>query len=166
MSEPDPKSPSEPLPTAVDEAKLLEIAQSCVCFNLRRGARAVTQYFDALFQAHGLRATQFTLLGALTIAAKQERALSLTQIAELMVMDRSTLTRNLQPLERDGLVKIELGADRRTRVAVVTDDGRARLAQVIDQWEAGQAHFATLLGQSNLNALLQQIATVVDAAQK
>ncbi len=156
----------EPTLTPADEAKLLEIAQRCVCFNLRRGARAVTQYFDALFQAHGLRATQFTLLGALAIAEKQTLSLSITQIAELMVMDRSTLTRNLQPLERDGLVTIALGADRRTRVALLTDAGRSRLAQVIAQWEKGQSHFATLLGQHNLNALLQQIATVVDAAQK
>ena len=92
----------EPTLTPADEAKLLEIAQSCVCFNLLC-ARAVTQYFDVLFQAHGLRATQFTLLGALAIAEKQTLSLSITQIAELMVMDRSTLTRNLQPLaQRDG----------------------------------------------------------------
>jgi DNA-binding MarR family transcriptional regulator len=156
----------EPILTPAHEAKLLEIAQSCVCFNLRRGARAVTQYFDALFQEHGLRATQFTLLGALAIAEKQERALSITQIAEFMVMDRSTLTRNLQPLERDGLITIGLGTDRRTRVALLTDAGRSRLAQVIAEWEKGQSHFTTLLGQSKLNQLLEQIARVVDAAQK
>jgi DNA-binding MarR family transcriptional regulator len=149
-----------------DEAKLLEIAQNCVCFNLRRGARAVTQYFDALFEPYGLRATQFTLLGALAIAEGQTQPLSLTQIAQLMVMDRTTLTRNLKPLERAGLVRIELGADRRTRVALLTDEGRSRLAQVISQWDKGQSHFAALLGPSNLNELLQQITKVVDAAQK
>lgn len=157
---------ADPILTPADEAKLLEIAQNCVCFNLRRGARAVTQYFDALFQAYGLRATQFTLLGALAIAARQELALSITQLADLMVMDRSTLTRNLQPLERAGLVKVELGSDRRTRVALLTDAGRTRLAQVIEQWERGQSHFISQLGPANLNELLQQIAKVVDAAQK
>jgi DNA-binding MarR family transcriptional regulator len=159
-------TPSEPNLTPAQEAKLLEIAQSCVCFNMRRGARAVTQYFDALFQEYGLRATQFTLLGALAIAEKQTIALSITQIADLLVMDRSTLTRNLQPLERDGLVTVELGTDRRTRVALLTGAGRTRLAQVIEQWEKGQSHFATLLGQSQLNELLQQIRTVVEVAQK
>jgi DNA-binding MarR family transcriptional regulator len=157
---------TDPILAPADEAKLLEIAQTCVCFNLRRGARAVTQYFDALFQPYGLRATQFTLLGALAIAASQERALSISQIADFMVMDRSTLTRNLQPLERLGLVKVELGTDRRTRVARITDDGRARLAQVIDQWQQGQSHFVYQLGPSNLNELLEKIAMVVDAAEK
>jgi DNA-binding MarR family transcriptional regulator len=157
---------TDPILTPADEAKLLEIAQSCVCFNLRRGARAVTQYFDALFQPYGLRATQFTLLGALAIAASQEQPLSISQIAALMVMDRSTLTRNLQPLERAGLVKVELGADRRTRVASITDEGRARLAQVLDQWQQGQSHFVNQLGPTAINELLEKIAMVVDAAEK
>jgi DNA-binding MarR family transcriptional regulator len=129
-------------PNIPDEAKLLEIAQNCICFNLRRGARAATQYFDALFQEHGLRATQFTLLCALAIAEKRELALSITQLADILILDRSTLTRNLQPLERDGLVNVELGTDRRTRVALLTEMGHARLAEVLTQWDKGQGHFA------------------------
>ncbi|MEZ4861742.1 MAG: MarR family winged helix-turn-helix transcriptional regulator [Caldilineaceae bacterium] len=159
-------TPSASTPLVVDEAKLYAIAQQCVCFNLRRGARAVTQYFDGLFQPYGLRATQFSVLGALAIAAAQERSVSLTQIAEALVMDRSTLARNLQPLERDGLVEIALGADRRTRVARLTPAGHARLAQVIGAWDEGQAHFAAELGIEQLAEMVQTIGAVVNAAHK
>jgi DNA-binding MarR family transcriptional regulator len=138
----------------LDEEKIQAIAQNCICFNLRRGARAVTHYFDMLFQPYGLRATQFSVLGALALADAQREPLSLTEIAHILVMDRSTLARNLQPLEREGLVEVRLGEDRRKRVALLTS-----------QWDQGQAHFVAELGQTQTYALLQTLAAVVKAAQ-
>lgn len=150
----------------VDPNKFLEIAATCVCFNLRRGARAVTQFYDKLFEAHGLRATQFSLLGALVIAEAMGQPATISLLAEALVMDRSTLARNLKPLARDGLVTIAAGEDRRTRVVKLTGEGRQRLAQVVRLWDEGQAHFLAQLGEVQVGALLQGISEAVAAARE
>ncbi|MEZ4714014.1 MAG: MarR family winged helix-turn-helix transcriptional regulator [Caldilineaceae bacterium] len=152
--------------TNPDPAKVREVANTCICFNLRRGARAVTQYFDALFQEHGLRATQFTLLGAIYLSEVNKRKVTISVLADTLVMDRTTLARNLKPLERDGLVEVEPGRDQRTRIITLTEDGRAKLAQVLALWEEGQAHFAETLGAANMLGLLQGIGVTVKAAQE
>ena len=152
--------------TIPDPAKVWEVANTCICFNLRRGARAVTQYFDTLFQEHGLRATQFTLLGAIYLMEINNQKATISVLADGLVMDRTTLARNLKPLERDGLVEVEPGADQRTRVIMLTQTGRAKLAQVLALWEEGQAHFAETLGAANMLGLLRGIGAAVKATQE
>ena len=149
-----------------DPVKVREVAKTCICFNLRRGARAVTQYFDALFQEHGLRATQFTLLDAIYLMELNHQPVTISVLAEGLVMDRTTLARNLKPLEREGLVEVEPGQDQRTRIITLTDAGRAKLAQVLVLWEEGQAHFTEMLGAANMVGLLQGIGVTVEAAQE
>ena len=156
---------SKPI-TAVTPEKFYEVASTCICFNLRRGARAVTQYYDNLFQAHGIRATQFTVLSALVIAEAQRNLPTITFMAEALVMDRTTLARNLKPLERDELVVIEPGDDRRTRIIRLTDQGRQKLADIIDLWDQGQAHFQTQLGGNQFQMLLNHVNAAVEASQE
>jgi DNA-binding MarR family transcriptional regulator len=150
---------------AVTPEKFYEVASTCICFNLRRGARAVTQYYDNLFQAHGLRATQFTVLSALVIAEAQGDLPTISLMAEALVMDRTTLARNLKPLERDELVVIEPGDDRRTRVIRLTDHGRQKLADIIDLWDYGQTHFQAQLGANQFQMLLNNVNAAVEASQ-
>ena len=83
----------------------------CACFNLRKAARAVTQLYDDALRPAGILATQLPLL----IATGRLERVTISQLAEAMVMDRTTLTRNLRPLERDGLVRTKPGKDRRVR---------------------------------------------------
>lgn len=149
-----------------DPAKVWEVANSCICFNLRRGARAVTHYFDLLFQEHGLRATQFTLLGALYLMEISDLPATISVLADQLVMDRTTLARNLKPLERDGLVEVTTGADQRMRIIRLTNAGRTKLAQVLTLWEEGQTHFTETLGAANMLGLLQGIGGAVKAAQE
>src|SRR6476659_8600571 len=91
--------------------KSLRIGQACACFHLRRATRALTQLYDDALRPAGVRTTQFTLLNAIRIAGPA----TVRRLATTVVMDRTTLTRDLRPLERQGLVLIEPGEDRRER---------------------------------------------------
>lgn len=109
----------------------------CICFNLRRASRAVSQAYDGFLQPSGLKTTQFSLLGHLIAHGP----LSMTQLAERLGMDRTTLTRNLKPLEREGLVRIGPGDDRRTRSIAASEAGRAAFVQAKPLWAEAQRHF-------------------------
>src|SRR5688500_3307056 len=106
----------------------LEMGQTCACHNLRRAARAVTQVFDGYFDEIGLKATQFTVLAVLAHAG--EVAPTVTGLAESLVLEQSSLSRNLAVLERLGHVKLAPGpVDRRERIVTLTRAGRAMLAK-------------------------------------
>ncbi len=100
---------------------------NCTCFGLRKAARAVTQMYDQALKPSGLRATQLSLLAVTERAGPRRMA----EIAELLVMDRTTLTRNLKPLLDRGLLKSIEGSDRRRRPIAITAEGRAALAQAL-----------------------------------
>ena len=140
-----------------------EAASQCVCFNLRKAARAVTQSYDATLAPSGVRVTQFTVLVALSLSEQ----LSLSQIAERLVMDRTTLTRNLRPLERDGLVRTERGPDRRERYMRLTATGRRILDRALPLWRRAQVRVMETIGEDAWRALhggLQEITSSVREA--
>src|SRR5262249_6316786 len=112
-----------------------EAARDCACFNLRKAARAVTQLYDAALAPSGVRATQFSVLVALALAD----GAPLSRVADALVMDRTTLTRNLRPLARRGWVRIEPGEDRRERNLSLTRSGRAALERALPLWQQVQA---------------------------
>ena len=96
---------------------VLDETADCACLNLRGAARAVTQMYDEVLRPSGLKATQFSVLAAVATIGPA----AMTVIAKALVMDRTTLTRNLKPLMDRGLVKAGKGADdRRQRRIVVT----------------------------------------------
>ena len=133
------------LPTAGATQALAEAPDTagCVCFALRKSARAVTQLYDAALEPIGLRATQFSLLASLRVGGP----LTVSKLAEAMVMDRTTLTRNLSPVERRGLIKIAPGRrDRRTKEVALTAKGRKRLSQADPLWAAAQTHMRHAMG--------------------
>ncbi len=120
---------------------VLDETPDCACLTLRGAARAVTQMFDEILRPSGLRATQFSVLAAVAM----EGPASMTVIARALVMDRTTLTRNLKPLMNRGLVKPGKGtADRRQRRIVITREGRAVLAKALPLWK--KAHGQILAG--------------------
>ena len=116
--------------------------ETCACHRLRVAARGVTRDYDEGLRPVGLRATQVALLAA--IAA--EGASSMASLARALGMDRSTLTRNVTPLERDGL--LELGGEgwRRSRALALTPKGRARLEAALPLWERAQRRLRQKLG--------------------
>src|SRR3954469_8883577 len=88
----------------------------CTCFNLRKAARAVTQMYDEFLRPSGLRSTQFSLL----MLIRGEGPIRITDLAERAVMDRTTLKRNVELLEREGLARVEAGEDARVREVRLT----------------------------------------------
>ncbi|MGI9336865.1 MAG: MarR family winged helix-turn-helix transcriptional regulator, partial [Gammaproteobacteria bacterium] len=107
-----------------------QVLTVCGCHNLRRAARTVTQLYDDALQPSGLRATQVVLM--VTLATDEE--MNLSGLAREMALSPSTLSRNLRPLERDGLISIIEGARRRKSVRL-TERGHRALVKVVPYWE-------------------------------
>ena len=133
----------------------------CACFNLRKTARAVTQHYDAILAPTGLKATQFTVLAALSIAG----AMPLNRAAERLGMNRTTLTRNVRPLERSGWIRSERPADdRRERHLSLTRSGRAAFERALPLWQQAQAGLVQRVGRARWDALRRELGAVIDAA--
>jgi DNA-binding MarR family transcriptional regulator len=110
----------------------------CACFNTRKTARVLGQVYDRALEPSGLKNTQFT---ALAVADAYD-GISITELSKAMETERTTLTRNLKVLERDGLVKVGPGADGRSKTVVLTAKGKSRLDVALPLWK--QAHERTL----------------------
>ncbi len=127
----------------IEENVLAEVAQNCLCLNIRQATRIITQVYDECLQPSGLRITQFNLLVAVALAQE----MPLTRLAEMMVLDRTTLARNLKPLERQGLLTIEAGEDRRVHLIGMTAHGRQVLEEALPCWRHAQELVKARLGQ-------------------
>jgi DNA-binding MarR family transcriptional regulator len=138
-----------------------EAAGSCACFHLRRAARAVTQLYDDRLRPCGLRVTQFALL----VAVRNRGPLPVSGLAELTLVDRTTLTRNLALLARKGLLRLDPGEDRRVRDVRITDLGRRALVAAIPLWRGAQREMVRRLGSKRLGGLLAGLAAAAAAAR-
>jgi DNA-binding MarR family transcriptional regulator len=145
---------------AIDDLSI-NVATSCACFNIRKTARAITSYYDAVLQPTGLRATHAILLMAIAMAGKP----TISRLAEAMVMDRTTVARELKPLEDQGLIRITPGGDRRTRQVQLTDAGHVKRREVVPLWQAAQAKIiAEGLGYERWSRLYDELLEVVRLA--
>ena len=116
----------------------------CSCAALRQTARQVTQAYDQALRPSGLRLTQFSVLANL---ARQDGQ-SITDLAVRLAMDRTTLTRNLQPMARRGWISIAAGGDRRSRAVLITESGRAAHTAAVPDWQAAERAFRAAMGRS------------------
>ena len=144
--------------SAIHSAQLNQVADLCTCFNLRKATRVVTQFFDQALQPSGLLVTQFTILVAIALSTPR----TVNALAQSLAMDRTTLTRNLKPLEREGLIQIQPGQDQRTRVISLTAQGQATLAAAFPLWEHAQADIVEKLGQTRWLTLLTHLKVTTD----
>jgi len=131
---------------------------SCVCVNLRRAARAVSQIYDEALAESGIKITQFSLLRAV----ERNEPVAISALAEELELDRTTMARNLGPLERDHFVKLTAGSDQRVTEVRLTPKGRAALAKALPLWENAQAGIASLLASGRVEQL-REIATEATA---
>jgi DNA-binding MarR family transcriptional regulator len=132
----------------------------CICSTLRRATRAITATYDAALAPSGLRVTQFAVLRTLARLGP----LPVTRLAAETALDRSTMGRNLDPLERRGLVRIEVGqADQRERVAHLTATGEAAVETALPYWRQAQARVAALVDPSAVRVLAEQLGALQDA---
>lgn len=132
----------------------------CTCFAVRRAARHLSQAYDRFLAPTGLRTTQFSLLRVLRRTGPR----SIQAFASELGMDRTTLGRNLRPLERDGLVAIGVDAqDRRGRALSITEAGIDRLEQAQVLWHEAQVRFTETYGPAQtqeLHAMLDGLAKI------
>src|SRR5881227_2465806 len=128
----------------------IEVRDTCLCLHLQRAARAVARHFDELMRPSGLTSGQFSLLMSLN----RPEPPTIRSVAELLAMDRTTLTANLKPLERRGLVRVRVDqADRRNRRLVLSARGRAALMAALPAWEDGHAMIEPLLASQTTDRL-------------
>lgn len=136
---------------------------NCINANIRATARAITQFYDAALKPSGLLSTQFSLVAALI----ETEPISLTQFAVLLAMDRTTLARNLNPLEREGLLVVAIGeVDKRQRIISMTDTGRHRYQQALRLWQMAQAHMIDSFGVESWQEMVAKLHTLSEIAQE
>src|SRR5713101_4703107 len=146
----------------LERERIAQLASMCVCSNLRRSSRAVSNYYDSLLgQVSDLRVSQAIVLVVLYIAGPQ----TIHELAEMLALDRTTIGRNLRPLMQQGLLTLTSGSDQRTRVVTLTAQGEETLLRVVPQWEQAQAHMFAGMGQEQIAAFLAQLSTAAALTQ-
>ena len=141
----------------LEPAEYSNIARSCVGLQLRKASRAVTQFFDEALRPSGLRITQFPVLVRLSVATPA----TITSVADDLLMDRTSMTRLLKPLETRAMIRISSGRDQRTREISLTTHGRQTLANAIPLWEKAQAHIVSQLGRERWEDLREALSATV-----
>ena len=136
----------------------LKNGSMCAAGTLRRASRLMSRYYDSVLKPSGLRATQFTILAVVSHKAP----CSINNLASVLVMDRSTLARDLQPLERKGFVSISSDQnDNRVRLVSMTENGRAALQKAYPLWLNAQTKISEIFGEDRLLQLIGELKEVV-----
>ncbi len=133
-----------------------EKSLGCTCFKLRKLTRAMSRLYDQHMAAVGLKTTQYSVL---TNAARAP--LPVAELAELLAMERTTLTRNLKPLVDAGWIVLRPGADSRQRIVTVTDTGMDKVKQAYVAWRGAQSAFEQLVGRDAVRALHGQLESTL-----
>lgn len=137
----------------------------CASFNFRRTARAVTRLYDVALQKSGIRSTQFTILVGI---AKNQPA-SIGALAEILVIDRTTLTRSLRLLQKDGLIAISKRSTMRQRFLTIAPKGARTLARSLPLWRKAHKHFVATVGSDywiDLRNELERLSHVLVELEK
>ena len=136
-----------------------ERLEECACLHVRKAARAITRAYDGALAPAALEATQFTVLASLA----GDETLTMTELAQRLVMDRTTLSRNVRPLIRAGYVRVRFHGDRRRRFLELSPGGRRKLRLAFPLWRAAQRRAIEAIGRSRFVNLIEHLeaATVL-----
>jgi DNA-binding MarR family transcriptional regulator len=132
---------------------------TCHATALRKAARRVTQMYEGALAETGLRSTQLAILLELTNRA--DKPPTMAELAESLVIERSALGHTLRPLERDGLITLQEGEDRRQRYVVLSAKGKAKFKEGANAWRIAQDRFEEIFGRTDARDLRQ---TLLDLA--
>ncbi len=143
------------------DIKSLDPNKSCLGFALRSASRALSQRYDQALASIGLRSTQFNLLAGLA----RHKTKTLSQLAILLVMDRTTLTRNLKPLQKAGWILQISTPDKRSRPYALSPDGEKVFEKAYPIWLDFQKKLQELLGQSYYENLLKELQHVTEKSK-
>ena len=136
-------------------------ATKCAAGTLRRASRSITRVYDSRLARAGLTTMQFSILRALE---RYDDGAPLSELADELVFERTSLYRALEPLAREGLVAITAGRGRVKHVAL-TPRGKRRIAQALPHWKAAQEAFLEQFGRSAWNTMAEQLVAIVDIAR-
>jgi DNA-binding MarR family transcriptional regulator len=139
-----------------------ELLAECACFDLRKATRAVTRMYDDFLRDAGVNVTQFSLLRLI----RTEKEISVSTLGRYMVMDRTSITRALAPLERDGLINSRSGTDKRIRIVSLAKKGRKLVEEAEPKWHRAQEALMEAIGDdrwSAMSSLLRDTTRMVRA---
>jgi DNA-binding MarR family transcriptional regulator len=134
----------------------------CMCGSFRRTSRALTQLYENALRPLGLRATQFTILQALSLAGEVTQS----QLGKILAMDSTTLTRTLQIMDREGWIAERRGEDRRERRLRLAKAGETQFNRALPAWEKVQSRLRHQLGEQAWKNLLDTTHQVTDLVTK
>ena len=146
------------MPADTSQLDLTGVA-SCASFNFRRTARAVTRLYDLAFNGSGIRSTQFTIL----IGVAKTQPTPIGALSDLLIIDRTTLTRSLRLLKNQGLLDVSPRSTKRQRFVTLTQKGVQLLARSIPAWRQAQDSFVATVGADywrDLRSQLEKLAHV------
>ena len=146
----------------VPYADTIMVRDSCLCLHVRRAARTIARRFDDAFRPLDLTSGQYSLLMSLNRPYPPH----MKDVADLLAMDRTTLTANLKPLERRGLIKITPDPkDKRGRLLTLTNNGMALLTRAFPIWHKTQSDLEGLVADSNAEQLLADLISLSQEPQ-
>lgn len=128
----------------------------CTCFNLRKASRIITQLFDRTLKLGGLRSTQYSILAVLSVSGP----MMITRLSEALATDRTTLTRNLKPMENAELITIVQGSDLRTKTVSMTKKGQQTFGKSYPYWEQTQNQIIGKFGKKRFISLIRDLSEV------
>ena len=137
-------------------------ASTCTCGELRKAARAITLLYDNAFKSSGLLSTQFNVLQAIY----NIHSMRISDLANKLGMDRTTLTRNLSVLERQGFIEIIQGKDHRTRIVTATQKGRSAVSKAILLWNEVQDKVKQEMGERSWSELMQNLGELLKVTEQ
>lgn len=147
-----------PLQSSPAHSATSQPAKACVCTAVRHVDRILNRMYDGALRPSGLATTQYALLSTLS---RVGRPILHSELAAMQEMARTTLSRNLKPLVRDGLVRIAAGDDRRTRLVAITEAGQTVLEEARPLWQSVQGRVVAEVGEERVERLLAELADVV-----
>jgi DNA-binding MarR family transcriptional regulator len=151
------KRSAEPDSEFLPYASTLEVRDACLCLHVQRAARALARRFDEALRAVELSSGQFSLLTSLN----RPEPPTIGSVAHLLAMDRTTLTANLKPLERRGLLKIAVDKeDKRSRRLTITAAGRALLAKAYPVWKETHVALEFLIAPGSADSLRKALISL------
>ena len=132
----------------------MDITRDCVCARVRKASRAMTAIYDRFLSPADLRVTQFSLLNNI----KRLEQATITELSERMLMDKTTLARNVRLLEKKGLIRTKTGKDRRFKEISVTRKGANSLAMARPLWVQAQKYVVTNMGKNRMDQLIADLS--------
>jgi len=138
---------------------------ACTCGSLRKASRRISQFYDTALAPVGIKSTQYSVLSELE-RSESVGGISMSDLADAMVMDRSTLGHNLRPLQRDRLLELRLSVDdRRKRLVVLTHKGKSTLQQARRLWRTAEGRFEKVFGKRRAATLREVLLNIAGNAE-